>query len=141
MTGDYEPDAACVQAISDLVRAVPTLRALLEEQVAIDGEVLPVVVLTAFRSALVAFVESGDDASVDAFLDVLERLAASPSRDVRNLVAVVILEDGVMHSGGNELAALTAIVPRFGPATQALLEETREDYAKLVEFSRRHRAP
>jgi hypothetical protein len=137
MTGADEPDAACVQAISELVRAVPALRALLSEQVAIDGEVLPAVVLAAFRGALVAFVESGDDACVDAFLDVLERLAASSSRDVRNLVAVVILEDGVMHSGGRELAALSAVVPRFGPATRALLDETRADYAKHVEASRR----
>ncbi len=141
MTETWEPDPALSEAMSDLAHAVPALRPILDKNVAFDGEVLASVVLADFRLALVAFVESGDDVAVAAFLDEIERLAASPSRDVRNLVAVVFLEDGVMHSGGNELAALTAIVPRFGPATLALLEKTREDYAKLVEFSRRHRAP
>jgi len=141
VTETFEPDPALAEAMSDLAHAVPALRPILDENIAFDGEVLASVVLADFRHALVGFVESGDDVAVTAFLDEIERLASSPSRDVRNVLAVVFLEDGVMHSGGNELAALTAIVPRFGPATQALLEDTREDYAKLVEFSRRHRSP
>jgi hypothetical protein len=140
VTETFEPDAALNEAMSDLAHAVPALRPILDEHVDYNGEVLASVVLADFRNALVEFVESGDDVAITAFLDEIERLAASTSRDVRNVVAVVILEDGVMHSGGNELAALTAIVPRFGPATQALLEKTREDYAKLVESSRRHRS-
>ncbi|MEA2129361.1 MAG: hypothetical protein QOJ85_2252 [Solirubrobacteraceae bacterium] len=36
-----------------------------------------------------------------------------------------------------EHAALTSLVPRFGPATQALLAETKRHYDALVEASRR----
>jgi hypothetical protein len=140
VTESYQPDPALIEAMSDLAHAVPALRPVLDEHLAYNGEVLASVVLAEFRHALVEFVESGDDVAVAAFVDEIERLAGSASRDVRNVVAVVILEDGVMHSGGRELAALNSIVPRFGPATRALLAKTRADEAKLVESPRGHRS-
>jgi hypothetical protein len=36
--------------------------------------------------------ESGDDAAVSAFLDVVERLAQSPNDAVRNVVEIAFLE-------------------------------------------------
>jgi hypothetical protein len=137
VSDDYRADPATVRATSDVVDAVPALRSILEEHVAFHDEVLPHVVWAPFRHALVEFVESGDDVAVTSFLDVVERLAASPSDAVRNLIGIIFLEDGVLLSGGREHAALTSLVPRFGPATRALLAETKQHYDALVEASRR----
>jgi hypothetical protein len=43
----------------------------------------------------------------------------------------------VLLGGRREQAVLSALVPRFGPATQALLAETKRHYDALVEASRR----
>jgi hypothetical protein len=84
----------------DLVDAVPALRPILDEHAAYHGEILPHVVWAPFRHALVAFVGNGDDVAVTSFIDVVERLAASPSESVRNLIEIIFLEDGVLLSGG-----------------------------------------
>src|ERR1700709_1620420 len=89
------------------------------------------------RDVMRQIVERGDDVAVTSFLDVIEGLAASPNDEVRNLIGIIVLEDGVLLSGGREHAALTSLVPRFGPATQALLAETKRHYDALVEASRR----
>jgi hypothetical protein len=137
LSDDYRADPETVRATADLVDAVPALRPILEEHVAYLDEILPHVVWAPFRHALVDFVERGDDVAVTSFLDVVEGLAASPNDEVRNLIGIIFLEDGVLLSGGREHAALTSLVPRFGPATQALLAETKRHYDALVEASRR----
>ena len=58
---------------------------------------------------------------------------------VRNVVAIAFLEDGVLLSDGREQAALGGLVPRFGPATRALLAETKQHCDALAEQSRRDR--
>jgi hypothetical protein len=128
-----------VQATSDLADAVPALRPILDGHVAFHDEVLPHVVWAAFRHELVGFVESGDDGAVNAFLDVVERLAGSPNDTVRNVVGIAFLEDGVLLSDGRERAALIPLVPCFGPATRALLTETKQHLDALAEASRRDR--
>lgn len=139
MGDEYRPDPATVQAMSDLADAVPALRPILDEHASYHDEVLPHVVIADFRNALVEFVESGENGAVSAFLDVLERLAGSPNDAVRNVVGISFLEDGVLLSGGREQAALTGLVPRFGPAMRALLAETKQRYDAAVEASRRYR--
>jgi hypothetical protein len=125
--------------MSDLADAVPALRPILDEHTSYYDEVLPHVVISDFRDALVELVESGDDGAVGAFLDVVERLAGSPNHAVRNVIAISFLEDGVLLSGGREHAVLTGLVPRFGPATRALLAETKRRYDDAAEASRRRR--
>jgi hypothetical protein len=128
-----------VQATVDLAEAVPALRPLLDEHIAYHGELIPVVVWAPFREALVDFIESGDDAAVTSFLEVVERLAASPSDAVRTLVGTVFLEDGLLLSGGRENAALIGLQPRFAPATRALLEAVGKHHEALVDAERRDR--
>jgi hypothetical protein len=122
----YQTDPATVQAMSDLADAVPALRPILDDHASYYDEVLPHVVMADFRDVLVELVESGDDGAVTAFLDVVERLSGSANDAVRNVVAISFLEDGLLLSGGRELAAFTALQPRFGPSTHALLAEARE---------------
>jgi hypothetical protein len=136
---EYQTDPATVQATSDLADAVPALRPILNEHTAYHGEVLPHVVWAEFRHELVELVESGDAGAVTAFLDVVERLAGSPNDAVRNVVEIAFLEDGVLLGGRREQAALTGLVPRFGPVTRALLAETKRRYEAAVEASRRDR--
>jgi hypothetical protein len=120
---DYEADPMSVQGTFDLADAVPVLRPILDEHIAFHDEVLPHVVWADFRDKLVDLAESADDGAVSAFLDVVERLAASQSDAVRNLIEIIFLEDGLLLSGGRENAVLTGLQPRFGPATRALLAE------------------
>jgi hypothetical protein len=82
---------------------VPVLRPILDEHIALHDEVLPHVVWAAFRDKLVDLAESGGDGAVIAFLDVVERLAGSPSDAVRNVVEIAFLEDGLLLSGGRGL--------------------------------------
>jgi hypothetical protein len=121
----YQTDPATVQAMSDLAEAVPVLRPVLDDHTDFHDEVLPHVVMAEFREVLVEFVES-DDSAITAFLDVVERLAGSPNDAVRNVIEIAFLEDGLLLSGGRELAAFTALQPRFGPATCALVAEARQ---------------
>lgn len=122
----YHADPATVQAMSDLADAVPALRPILDDHASYYDEVLPHVVMADYRDVLVELVESGDDGAVTAFLDVVERLAGSTNDAVRNVVAISFLEDGLVLSGGRELAAFTALQPQFGPATRTLLAEVKQ---------------
>ena len=123
---DYQADPDSVQGTRDLADAVSVLRPILDEHIAFHDDVLPHVVWAEFRDKLIDLAESGDDEAVAAFLEVVERLAGSPNDAVRNVVEIAFLEDGVLLSGGRELAVLTRLVPRFGPATRTLLVDARK---------------
>ena len=136
VTSGSSRDSAMVQAILDLVAAVPELGPIVESDRGCDGEILAYIALARFRWSLVEFVEAGNEAAIAAFLAEVERLAGSPSDSVRNLIAIAFLEDGVILSGGRERDALTSLLPRFGLGTMTLLAETEAHYASLVELSR-----
>lgn len=116
----------------ELVQALPALRSILDDHVADVDEMLPFVVWAGFRGALVRFVQAGDDEAVDIFLGQVDALAGSADENVRNLIATVFLEDGLLLSGGREQAAFRTLSRKFGPATNELLVQTSDHYARLL---------
>jgi hypothetical protein len=120
-----------IRLVHELATAVSPLRESLREHVSYHGEVIAYVVFADFRGLLADMVENGDENNITQFLDVVERWSGARSDPAhgyggaaRNMIAVALLEDGLIHSGGRELLLLNALRSRFGPQTRELLAET-----------------
>jgi len=132
-------EAESSHVIAELAQAVPVLRAVLDEHIDPHDEVLPYVVFADFRRALEDLIDAGDEESVTAFLDVIERWSGSRSDPAhaydgaaRNMIAVAFLEDGLILSGGRESRLLNSLRRRFGPQTLELLAQTEANNARAV---------
>jgi hypothetical protein len=108
------------EAREGLVQMLPFARPLYEEHIADNGELLPHVLMADLRLLFIRLVKDRDDAKVQALLDAVDPLAASPSKGIRNVVEVSFIEDAYLDP--RERGALLKVRSRLGPATAASLE-------------------
>ena len=112
-----------VDAVVQLVDRLPWTRALYEEHLRENNEVLPHVLMADLRRMFVDMVEAGREDDVKRFLVEVETLAASPADSIRNVVDVSFIEDLVVGDQ-RETRALQKVRGLLGPATAAQLAAT-----------------
>jgi hypothetical protein len=113
-----------VEAMEGLIRKLPFARALYEEHLADNDELLPHVLMADLRRLFVRLVNDRDQAKIQVLLDALEALAASPSDSIQNVVDVSFVEDAYLDP--REREALLSARSNLGPATAASLARTEE---------------
>jgi hypothetical protein len=110
----------------NLVTAVPEFAAILEEHVADYDEVLTHVLMADFTRAVISLAEQslrGDtraDATIVAFLNVVEQSLLAGSPEEAELIAASFLENI-----DDDSAESRALIYKFGPATGAMLRRMR----------------
>jgi hypothetical protein len=112
-----------VEAMTQLVEALPFTRGVYDEHLRDNDELLPHVLMADLRRLFVELVEAGKTDEVTRFLDGIETLAASPSESIRNVVDVSFIEDALLGEN-RETRALKGVRGMLGPATAAQLAAT-----------------
>jgi hypothetical protein len=123
----YEPRPVEIQAMLELVNAVPALRPALEEHLSDHEVMLSHLLMADFGRVFVKLVGANDQITIAAFLSEIERLAASADAGLTNVVAVSFIEN-LWLGGAQDRAALEAVRPLLGPATTAALATTEQHY-------------
>lgn len=109
-----------VEAMTQFVEALPFTRAVYEEHLRDNDEVLPHVLMADLRRLFVEMVEASREDEVKQFLETVETLASSPADSIRNVVDVSFIEDLVLGDQ-RETRALEQVRGLLGPATAASL--------------------
>jgi hypothetical protein len=120
---EFASPRSSVDALVQLVDRLPWTRALYEDHLRENNEVLPHVLMADLRRMFVDMVEAGREDEVKRFLVEVEALVASSADSIRNLVDVSFIEDLVLGDL-RETSALNKVRGLLGPATAAQLAAT-----------------
>ena len=127
MSEGYEPRPVEIEAMLQLVDAVPALRPALEEPLSDHEVLLSHLLMADFGRAFVELVGADDQTTITAFLSEMERLASSADSGLTNVVAVSFIEN-LWLGDARDRAALETVRPLLGPATTEALATTEQHY-------------